>query len=760
MFNKKMSIAALMALPIFSFAQQQDTIPLSSILEEVQVSGVNAGEKTPVSYTNVTEEEIEKNNLGQDLPYLISLTPSVVSSSDAGAGIGYTYMTIRGSDASRINVTVNGIPLNDSESQGVWWVNMPDFTSSVSNIQIQRGVGTSTNGGSAFGASVNLQTNGLNSEKYLTLNNSVGSFNSLKNNIEFGTGLLNGKWSFDGRLSRISSDGYIDRSSSELQSFYFSGGYYAENSSLKAIVFSGHERTGQAWYGVPKSYLDSNRTFNPYNYEDEVDDYGQTHYQLHYNKQFNTNTFLNFATHYTKGGGFYEQYIGDDHNSILYNGDYIFGQNELSYYGLEDVIVDGDTTSVSNLVRRKWLDNHFKGVTFSFNHSTDKANFILGGAGNTYIGHHFGKVINTEIHGDLDHEYYRNKATKNDQNIYLKVDYALTTKLNTYIDLQTRFIDYTFEGYDANGNIADQTVNLKFFNPKYGLFYSLSDNSSLYASYSEGKREPNRNDYVESSPNSRPKPETLFNTEIGYKFNSKNIIIGVNLYNMDYKNQLVNTGEINDVGASVHSNIDESYRRGLEIETTLNLTEKLSWSGNITLSENKIISHKEFIETWDYPVVYPIEGYEMEVIGYDTLFSKEYENTDISFSPNIIAKSQLNYTIGDLQTSFITKHIGSQYIDNTCSDKRMLDAYTVNNLLLSYNLKFKNVKQAKITLSVNNLFNDEYANRAWIYRFVSEGWDPRGETSPYNNADSDGYNMIGYFPQATRNYMLGITLGL
>ena len=299
MFNKRISIAILLTLPFLSIAQKQDTIPLSQILEEIQITGVNAGEKTPVSYTNISESEFEKNNLGQDLPYLISLTPSVVSSSDAGAGIGYTYMTIRGSDASRINVTVNGIPLNDAESQGVWWVNMPDFTSSVSNIQIQRGVGTSTNGGSAFGGSVNLNTNGLKSKKYVTLNNSVGSYNSLKNNIEFGTGLINGKWSFDGRLSSITSDGYIDRASSDLKSSYFSGGYYGETQSLKAIVFTGHERTYQAWNGVPQSFLDSLPTFNPYNYEDEVDDYRQTHFQLHYNKQLNANTFLNFATHYT-----------------------------------------------------------------------------------------------------------------------------------------------------------------------------------------------------------------------------------------------------------------------------------------------------------------------------------------------------------------------------------------------------------------------------------------------------------------------------
>ena len=744
MFNKKLSIAILTALPIIGFAQQKDTIPINQILEEVNVKSTIALEKTPMAFTNISEKEIEKTNLGQDLPYLISLTPSVVSSSDAGAGIGYTYMTIRGTEASRINVTINGIPLNDSESQGVWWVNMPDFTSSVSNIQIQRGVGTSTNGGSAFGATVNLQTDGLRKDKYLTTSNSVGSFNSIKNNIEFGTGLLNGKFTLDGRLSQITSDGFIDRASSDLKSFYFAGGYYGETSILKAIVFSGQERTYQAWYGVPQQYSDSLPTFNPYNYEDEVDDYSQTHFQLHYSKQFSTKTYVNVATHYTKGGGFYEQYIGTEHNSILYNGDYIFGQNTLSYYGLENVIVDGDTTSVSNLVRRKWLDNDFYGTTFSLHHSTNKLNLILGGAANTYVGQHFGKVISTDIHGELDHEYYRNEATKKDANIYLKGDYKLTQKINLFADLQTRFVAYNFQGLNVNGENSDQTVNLRFFNPKYGLFYSLSNNSSFYASYSEGKREPNRNDYVESSPNSRPTPETLLDTEIGYKYNSKNMVFGINLYNMDYKNQLVNTGEINDVGSSVHSNIDESYRRGIELEAAVKISGKLRWSGNLTLSDNKIVSHDEYIDNWD-------------TWGVDSI---NYQNTDISFSPNIIAASQFHYSVSDkLNASLVTKHVGTQYIDNSQSTERMLDAYTLNNLVFSYQLDFKKVKDARITLLVNNIFDQKYTNRAWIYRFVSEGMDPRGDSNPYTQADSDGYNMTGYFPQATRNYMLGVSLG-
>ncbi len=740
MFNKKLSITALMAIPIICLAQQQDTIPMNHLLEEVNVKSSIAGEKTPMTFTNISEKEIEKTNLGQDLPYLISLTPSVVSSSDAGAGIGYTYMTIRGTDASRINVTINGIPLNDSESQGVWWVNMPDFTSSVSNIQIQRGVGTSTNGGSAFGATVNLQTDGLKKEKYFTTSNSVGSFNSVKNNVEFGTGLLNGKFTLDGRLSQITSDGFIDRAASDLKSAYFSAGYYGESSTIKAIIFTGKERTYQAWNGVPQSFLDSLPTFNPYNYEDEVDDYRQTHFQLHYNKQLNTNTFLNFATHYTKGAGYYEQYKGDKYNSLLNNG----SEEDLADYGLNNAIINGDTITTTNLIRRKWLDNDFYGVTFSANHSTKKMNLILGGAANTYLGNHFGKVIWSELYSDMDHEYYRNEATKKDLNLYVKADYDLTNKLNAYLDLQARFVDYTFEGFNSNGEVSDQTVNLKFFNPKYGLFYSLSDNSSFYASYSEGKREPNRNDYVESSPNSRPNPETLYDTEIGYKYHSNNMAFGINLYNMDYKNQLVKTGAINDVGSSVHSNIQDSYRKGIELEAAVKLTSKLSWNGNLTISENKIVEHTEFIDNWD-------------TWGKD---ETSYQNTDISFSPNQIAASQFKYVVSDkLNASIITKHVGSQYIDNTQSTERMLDAYTINNLVFSYKLNLKKVKEARITLLVNNVLDHQYTNRAWIYRFVSEGSDPRGESNPYTQADSDGYNMTGNFPQAGRNYLLGLTLG-
>jgi len=717
---------------------QQDSINTYQILEEIQLTGINAGEKTPMSYTNISKNQITKINLGQDLPYLISLTPSIVSSSDAGAGIGYTYMTIRGSDASRINVTINGVPLNDSESQGVWWVNMPDFSSSVNNIQIQRGVGTSTNGGSAFGASVNLNTNGINTQKYTTFTTSFGSYNSLKKNISFGSGLINQKWTFDGRISNISSSGYIDRATSNLESTYFSAGYYDKNESLKAIFFTGHERTYQAWNGVPQSYLDTFPTFNAYNYQDEVDDYKQSHFQLHYNKQFNSNTFLNIATHYTLGSGYYEQYKGEQYNEVLNFG----SQESLQDYGLNNYTSYSDTISTTNLVRRKWLDNDFYGLIFSLNHSIKNIDIILGGSTSNYIGNHFGKVIWSELYSYMDHEYYRNQAIKKDQNIYLKTEYSITQNLNLFGDLQTRKIKYNFEGLNDNGLSANQSVNHTFFNPKIGAFYNLNNNTALYASYAVGNKEPNRNDYIESSPSSRPKHETLHDIEIGLKYNNTNILFGLNLYYMDYDNQLINTGQINDVGYSIHTNIKDSYRMGMELVYGIKITNQIRWDGNITLSENKIKEHTEYTDNW----------------STGTQEETNYQDTDISFSPNIITKSKLSYNIGKLEASWVFKYIGTQHIDNTQSQDRMLNKYSLNNILLSYNLDNTNIKGTNISLQINNIFNNSYANRAWVYRFISEenqlGYDP------YVNSDSNGYNMIGYFPQATRNYMLGLSLSL
>ena len=733
MFSKKECVVLLLALPFFSFSQQPtDSVQITKILNEVNVNALRAGEKTPVTFTNISKSEIEKGNLGQDLPYIISLTPSVATTSDAGAGVGYTGFRIRGSDATRINVTVNGIPLNDSESQGVWWVNMPDFSSSIENIQIQRGVGTSTNGAAAFGASVNLKTDGLNKKAYAITNNSVGSFATLKNNIKFGTGLLNKKFAFDGRLSKISSDGYIDRAASNLKSLYLQGAYFGANSVLKGIVFSGHERTYQAWNGVPLNYLDTNRTFNSYTYENEVDNYSQTHYQLHYSQQLSDVTNFNIAGHFTHGEGYYEQEkLGED----------------LADYNLNNIILTNDTISSTDLIRRKWLNNDFGGFTYSLNHKMENIDLTIGGASNRYSGQHYGNVIWAKYASNaaFNHQYYWNKAEKLDHNIYAKANYAYSDATNIYVDLQRRRIDYIFEGLDAEGSSTEQEVNLAFFNPKFGFYHALNENQSLYASFGVANKEPNRSDYTESTPESRPTHETLYDTEIGYKQTGNKMIFGANLYFMNYKNQLVMTGKLNDVGERTHVNVAESFRKGIEIEGTYKFTNKLTWAANMTLSENKIVTaFIEHVDNWDTG-------------GVDEI---SHENTDLAFSPNIIWASRLNYKLGgNISIDFISKYIGKQFIDNTSSENRMLEDYLVNNLRLSYQWDSKVFKTSKLTLQINNLLNNEYVNNAWVYRFISDSWDPSG-SDHYVNSDSErGYNMAGYYPQATRNYLLGLTLG-
>lgn len=734
MFNKKKCIATLLLIPFIGFAQQSsDTVSIQKVLDEVNVNALRANKNTPVAFTNINETEIEKGNLGQDLPYLISLTPSVVTTSDAGAGIGYTGFRVRGSDPTRINVTVNGIPLNDSESQGVWWVNMPDFASSVDNIQIQRGVGTSTNGASAFGATVNLKTTGLKKSPYVKSSNSYGSFSTLKNNAEFGTGLIGGKFIFNGRLSQISSEGYIDRASSDLKSLYLSVGCFGKNDMLKAVMFSGKERTYQAWYGVPLNYLDSARTYNPYDYENEIDNYGQTHYQLHYTKKTNENTNVNVSAHYTHGEGYYEQFKSGE---------------DLSDYGLNNVVIGDETITSTDLIRRKWLNNDFGGIVFSLNHKMVKTSLTFGGASNRYSGQHYGNVIWAEYpsNGNYDHEYYRNIATKFDHNLYVKINYALFSNTNLYFDFQKRIVKYDFLGNDDEGDIAEQSVNLDFFNPKVGIHHSLNTNQSIYTSLAVANREPNRNDFVKSSPNSRPLHETLYDVEVGYQALSDWISFNANIYLMYYKNQLASTGKINDVGAYTRINIDKSFRRGVELEGTLKLGDRLHWAANMTLSQNKVAAFTEYIDIWDYP--------------YGRQEKVEHINTDLGFSPSVIWASQLNLKLSEkMNVEFISKYVGEQFIDNTSSDDRKLDDYLTNNFRLSYDIKNNWFDIAKLTIQVNNLLNNEYVSNAWVYHFISDNWDPRASNAYVNTDSEKGYNEAAYFPESTRNYLVGLTLG-
>ena len=735
MFNTRTFIASLLAIPLVAFGQNPtDSVQIKKELDEVNVNALRASEKTPMTFTNISKDAIEEQNLGQDLPYLLSTTPSLVTTSDAGAGVGYTGFRVRGSDPTRINVTINGIPLNDSESQGVWWVNMPDFSSSIDNIQIQRGVGSSTNGASAFGATINLKTDGLNSKAYASTNNTIGSFNTLKNNIKFGTGLINSKFTIDGRLSKISSDGYIDRASSELKSFYLSAGYYGTDEVLKAIIFSGKERTYQAWNGVPFNYLkdDSLRTFNSYTYENEVDNYGQTHYQLHYTKQLNNKTNYNIALHYTKGAGYFEQYKSGE---------------AFADYGLMDIMIGDTTIYETDLIRRRWLDNDFYGSVFSYNTTYNNIDVTLGGAWNSYKGKHYGEIIWAQYASDgaLGHMYYDNDATKIDRNAFVKLQYLISNNINLYADLQNRIIDYTFVGFDEDGNNVEQSTKFDFFNPKFGFHYQISDNKSAYASFAVANKEPNRNDFVESSPNSRPTHETLYDTELGYKLAGNNFHLGINAYYMIYENQLVLTGQINDVGAYTRTNIDYSERKGIEIEAKYQINDKLNWTGNATFSENKISNFTEYVDNWD-------------TWGQETIL---HQNTDISFSPDLIWASTFSFKLREnFKVQLISKFVGDQYIDNTSSTDRMLEAYNVHSGRFSWDINSNLFSSAKLTFQVNNLLDEKYANNAWVYRFISDGWDPTG-TDPYVNANSEGgYDMAGYFPQAGRNFLIGISLGL
>lgn len=733
MTNQFMLSMALVMLCLGISAQQTDSLIVYPELQEVNINALRASEQTPMSFTNLSQEQLEEQNLGQDIPYMLSLTPSVVTTSDAGAGIGYTGFRVRGSDPTRINVTIDGIPLNDAESQGVWWVNMPDFTSSVEDIQIQRGVGTSTNGAGAFGATVNLKTQGLRSNAYALTNNTIGSFNTLKNNVEFGTGLLADKFTLDGRLSRISSDGYIDRATSDLKSLYLSSAYYGKDEVLKLTLISGKEKTYQAWNGVPLAYIDNDslRTYNSYTYENETDNYWQDHYMMHYSKQLSQSASLNVGLHFTHGEGYYEQYkIGES----------------FSDYNLNNVIIGSDTITLTDLIRRKWLDNDFYGTIFSYDNSIEKLDYTIGGGWNTYEGRHYGEIRWAEFasNGTLGHIYYDNDAVKIDFNIYAKGLYKYNESLTLFGDIQQRNINYSFIGKDENNVALEDTVSFSFFNPKFGGFYKIDPHASVFASFGVANREPNRSDFIDSSPKSRPEHETLYDTELGYKLAKNNYSITATAYYMIYDNQLILTGKINDVGEYTRENVDYSERKGIEIEGGVKINTKWDWSGNVSFSQNTIAQYREYIDNWD-------------TWGQETI---DYEDTDIAFSPELIWASKLDYQLSNqIELQLISKYVGEQYIDNTSSLDRQLDAYLVHHGRAIWNIKSKLFKTAKLSVQINNLLDKNYVNNAWIYRFKSDGYDPRPD-DPYVTANSQGgYDMAGYFPQAKRNFLVGLSLG-
>jgi iron complex outermembrane receptor protein len=694
---------------------------------EILVSATRAKDKTPMAYNNISAEEVAQRNMGQDIPYLLQLSPSFVATSDAGTGVGYTNFRIRGTDLNRINLSVNGVPLNDAESHGTWFVNMPDMASSLENVQVQRGVGTSTNGAAAFGASINLQTNSLKKDAYGEYKTAFGSFNTFKNTVSAGTGLLNNKWTVDARLSKITSDGYVDRASADLKSFFVSAAYYAENTVIKANIFSGMEETYQAWNGLPSEMLDSDRTYNSAGeytdengvtqyYANEVDHYQQDHYQLHFSHKINYAWNINASAHYTYGRGYYENYKDDE---------------DLEDYQMNAIEVGDELIESTNLIRRKWLDNDFYGLTYSLNYAENRSDLTFGGGYNVYDGDHFGNVIWAQYYGSANpnHEYYRSNGLKKDFNIFAKYNWQVADKLNLYADLQYRGINYKIDGIDDDLRDLTQEHNFDFFNPKFGIFYQPANNQELYLSFAVANREPNRSNYTDADPDGKqPTHETLRDWELGYNYNSAKLSFSANYYYMCYKDQLVLTGEINDVGGPIMVNVDKSFRTGIEFQLGVQIANNFQWNGNTTLSINKIKDFTEYIDDWD---TWPTEQ-----------IANDLGTTDIAFSPNMVANSQFVYSPGEnFSIAFISSYVGKQYIDNTSNDDRVLDAYFVNNLKADYKFKTNLFEEITLHFMANNLFNHTYESNAWVYSYVYGG---------------ERYKMDGYYPQAGTQFMFGV----
>jgi iron complex outermembrane receptor protein len=705
----KLSLFSIL-FSLCSFSQEQPKDSVKSI-EEVLISGVRAKDKNPITFTNVSKTQIAPRNLGQDIPILLNYLPSVVTTTDAGAGIGYTYMRVRGSDGSRINVTLNGVPFNDSESQGTFFVNLPDFASSLESIQLQRGVGTSTSGAGAFGASLNLQTKAAQQNSYAEIDNSIGSFGTRKHTLAFGTGLHN-NFEMNARISKIKSDGFIDRASSDLFGYYFDANYITKNTIIKAIAFGGKEKTYQAWNGLEdEEKLKNDRTYNSAGeytdefgntqfYDDETDNYWQNHFQLHWNEKLTSKWQSNFALHYTLGKGYFEQYKEDE----------LF-----SDYVLPDF--NGNTST--DLVRKRWLDNAFFGTTFSINYKTEKTDVIIGGAANKYQGKHFGEVVWTQYYVPNSNKYYDNFGNKNDVNFYSKASQQLG-KLNVFADLQYRMVFYQANSIKFN----DVNDTFRFFNPKAGITYTLNQASSIYGYFGIANKEPRRDDYESGSI----KPERLQDYELGYKFKNKKTSLNINAFYMRYKNQLVATGALNDVGSPVFENSGKSYRAGIEIEGAIKIIPKVMLQTNLTLSTNKN------------------EDFYFERDGVLTNLG----NTNIAYSPNMVIGNALTYSpINTLQISLLTKYVGKQYMGNIDAEKSILPDYNTSDLNINYEWKInKGIKSIVFSGLINNIFDRTYESNGYFYTY-NDNW-----SGPVIST----IEGVGFYPQAGINFLAGMNL--
>lgn len=681
-------------------------------LEEILVSAVRVKATSPVTHSNVTKEDLEKRNLGQDIPILLNYLPSVVTTSDAGAGVGYTGIRVRGSDATRVNITINGIPYNDAESQGTYWVNMPDFTSSTESLQLQRGVGTSTNGSGAFGASLNLLTDAISENPYGEISSSFGSYNTKKHTVKFSTGKINDHIEFAGRLSKIDSDGYIDRAWSDLKSYFLQASYVDDNTLLKALTFGGHEKTYQAWYGVTKDEMETlGRTYNPYFYENEIDNYKQDHYQLHWNEKLSENWSTNVGLNYTKGSGYFEQFKE--------------GENFADYL-LTPITLGGETIDQTDLIRRRWLDNDFYVVNANATYKNDDVEFIFGTSYSNYKGNHFGEIIWAEFasNSEIRDHYYESNTKKNDVNIFGKLTYNLNDSWTLFTDLQGRFVKFDTEGLTSDRTPINVDDNYSFFNPKAGLTFEANTNNSFYLSYAKANREPNRNDFENGIFTS----EKLNDFELGWRIKNESIKINSNIYYMFYKDQLVLTGAIDDTGSPIRATSGKSYRLGLEIDAQIKFADKFSIQPNIAISSNKNV---DFLTSWNGELV-------------------DLGNTDIAFSPNLIIGNSFVFQPNDkMQFSLLSKYVGEQYMGNIDNANSKLESYFVNDFNVSYEIKPKKiVKSIVLNVLVNNIFNIEYISNGYYYTY-DDTW-----SNPNQSTTLDG---AGYYPQATRNFLVGAT---
>jgi iron complex outermembrane recepter protein len=726
--------------------KQKDTTKVYQ-LDEVLLNATRVKDKSPFPFTNISKKELEKNNLGQDLPILLDQLPSVVTTSDAGAGVGYTSIRVRGSDATRVNVTINGIPYNDAESQGSYFVDLPDFTSSLEDAQLQRGVGTSTNGSGAFGASLNLKTLKPSTEGFATISNSFGSFGTRKHTLSVGSGIKNGFYA-TGKLSKIASDGYINRATSDLKSFYTEAGFVGENTSIKAIVFGGKERTYQSWYGTPEAVvngdidginafiarnyssdaeaynlLHSGRTYNFYTYDNQTDNYEQYHYQLHFSHKFNDNLSATISGNFTPGKGYYEEFKSDD---------------KLKKYFPSSP----NGSEKSNLIRRKWATSDFYALVYSLNYNKDKFSFNFGGGYNKYDGSHFGEIIWSQFTTALpfNAKYYESGILKEDTSVYAKGEYQFSDNFIGFADIQFRNVIFKSSGLASSLATINVDKKYSFFNPKAGLTYVLNSKSTIYTSVAVGNREPNGDDLTKNP--TEPKPEQLIDYELGYKMKSERISVSANFYYMNYNNQLVLTGELDDVGNGVRQNVAKSYRAGIELQAAYKISKQLRIDANATFSKNKIKAFDYLV----YDTQYDPNTY--DEVSYAPV-TTQYKDTDIAFSPETIVGSSLTFSpIDNLDFGFISKYVGKQYLDNTSTNSRSMKAYFVNNLSVSYKLKPKWIKEIDFNLLVNNIFDKKYVSNGYTYSYY---YRPQGST---DNAITENF----YYPQAGINFLTGMIL--